>query len=186
MTRVGGEKIPVPSGVKVTIESDKVLIQGPRGSLQTPVPERIRVEMDSSDIVTHRDSDEKGIRALHGLTRSLLANAVAGVTEGFSKELDIVGIGYRAAVKGKVLSLSLGFSHSIEFPVPEGIEITVQKDKKPISNYIASVLVSGNDKQRVGQIAADIRAFRPPDAYKGKGIRYADELVRVKVGKKTV
>ncbi|MEE2822736.1 MAG: 50S ribosomal protein L6 [Acidobacteriota bacterium] len=186
MTRVGGEKIPIPSEVKVTIESDKVLVQGPRGSLQTPVPGLIRVEMDSSDIVTHRDSDEKEIRALHGLTRSLLANAVIGVTEGFSKELDIVGIGYRAAVKGKVLSLSLGFSHSIEFSVPEGIEITVQKDKKPISNYIASVLVSGNDKQRVGQVAADIRTFRPPDAYKGKGIRYADELVRVKVGKKTV
>ena len=164
----------------------EMCIRDSRGSLQTPVPGLIRVEMDSSDIVTHRDSDEKEIRALHGLTRSLLANAVIGVTEGFSKELDIVGIGYRAAVKGKVLSLSLGFSHSIEFPVPEGIEITVQKDKKPISNYIASVLVSGNDKQRVGQVAADIRTFRPPDAYKGKGIRYADELVRVKVGKKTV
>ena len=116
----------------------------------------------------------------------MLANAVTGVTEGFSKELDLVGIGYRVEMKGKTLNLSLGFSHGIEFPVPEGIEVTVQKGKKPISNYIASIVVSGNDKQQVGQVAATIRRMRPPDAYKGKGIRYADELVRLKVGKKTV
>ena len=186
MTRVGGKNIPVPSGVKVTIEKERILVQGPRGSVHTPVPDRIRVEIADSELVTIRENDEKMVRALHGLTRSLLANAVTGVTEGFSKELDVVGIGFRAEMKGKSLSLSLGFSHGIEFLVPEGIEIVVQKGKKPISNYIASIVVSGNDKQQVGQVAADIRTKRPPDAYKGKGIRYADELVRVKVGKKTV
>lgn len=186
MTRVGAKKIPVPSGVKITIGKKQILVQGPRGSLQTPVPDHIRVELDTSDLVTLRENDEKVVRALHGLTRALLANAVTGVTEGFSKELDLVGIGYRAEMKGKTLNLSLGFSHGIEFPVPEGIEVTVQKGKKPISNYIASIVVSGNDKQQVGQVAANIRRKRPPDAYKGKGIRYADELVRLKVGKKTV
>ena len=186
MTRVGGKKIPLPSGVKVTIEKERVLVQGPRGSLQTPVPARIRVEQEDADLVTHRDSDEKKVRALHGLTRALLANAVGGVTEGFSKELDVVGIGFRAEMKGKTLNLSLGFSHGIEFPAPEGIEIAVQKGKKPISNYIASIVVSGNDKQKVGQVAAEIRKLRSPDAYKGKGIRYSDELVKLKVGKKTV
>ena len=186
MTRVGAKRIPVPSGVKIKIEKEQVLVQGPRGSLQTPVPDRIRVEQDNSDLVLHRDGEEKELRALHGLARALLANAVAGVTEGFNKELDVVGIGFRAEMKGKTLNLSLGFSHSIEFPVPEGIEIAVKKDKKPISNYIASILVSGSDKQQVGQVAADIRTLRPPDAYKGKGVRYADELVRLKVGKKTV
>ena len=186
MTRVGGKKIPVPSGVKIKIEGEQVLVQGPRGSLQTPVPDRIRVELDDSEVVIHRGSDEKEVRALHGLTRALLANAVTGVTEGFNKELDVVGIGFRAAMKGKTLNLSLGFSHGIQYPVPEGIEIAVQKGKKPISNYSASIVVSGNDKQQVGQVAAEIRSLRPPDAYKGKGVRYADELVRLKVGKKTV
>ena len=185
MTRVGAKGIPLPSGVKITIEKEQVLVQGPRGSLQTPVPDRIRVEVSSSDVVIHREGDEKEIRALHGLTRALLANAVTGVTEGFSKELDVVGIGFRAEVKGKSLALSLGFSHGIEVPVPEGIEIVVKRDKKPISNYIASIVVSGNNKQQVGQVAADIRRLRRPDAYKGKGVRYADEVVRLKVGKKT-
>ena len=185
MTRVGAKRIPVPSGVKITIEKEQVLVQGPRGSLQTPVPDRIRVEQDNSELVLHRDGETE-LRALHGLARALLANAVAGVTEGFNKELDVVGIGFRAEMKGKTLNLSLGFSHGIEFPVPEGIEIAVQKGKKPISNYIASILVSGNDKQQVGQVAAEIRTLRPPDAYKGKGVRYAGELVRLKVGKKTV
>ena len=186
MTRVGRKKIPLPPGVKDTIEKKRVIVQGPRGSLQSPVPDRISVELDDNDLVTHRDSDEKKVRALQGLTRALLANAVGGVTEGFSKELDLVGIGFRAAMEAKTLTMSLGFSHGIEFPVPEGIEIAVQKGKKPIGNYIASIVVSGNDKQQVGQIAAEIRMLRPPDSYKGKGIRYSDELVKLKVGKKTV
>jgi large subunit ribosomal protein L6 len=185
MTRVGAKGIPLPSGVKITIEKRQVLVQGPRGSMESPVPDRIRVEQENSDVTIHRNGESKEVRALHGLTRALLANAVTGVTEGFSKELDVVGVGFRAEMKGKTLNMSLGFSHGIEFPVPEGIEIVVTRDKKPISNYIASIVVSGNNKQQVGQVAADIRMLRRPDAYKGKGIRYADELVRLKVGKKT-
>ncbi len=186
MTRVGRRQIVIPSEVKVTIEKDQVRVQGPRGSLTTAVPAPIRVELTEGMLLAHRDSEEKPVKALHGLTRSLLANAVEGVTEGFKKDLDLVGIGFRAAVQGKTLTLSLGFAHTVEFPISEGIEIKVNRDKKPISNYVASIVISGNDKQQVGQVAADIRALRPPDAYKGKGIRYADEVVRLKVGKKGV
>jgi len=186
MSRVGRKTIEIPSEVKVTIEKDQVSVQGPRGSLTTPVPPQIRVELTDGELLAHRESDEKPVKALHGLTRSLLANAVRGVTEGFQKELDLVGIGFRADVKGKTLNLSLGFAHPVEFPISEGIEIKVDRGKKPITNYVASIRVSGNDRQQVGQVAADIRALRPPDAYKGKGIRYADEVVRLKVGKKGV
>ena len=186
MTRVGRKKIEIPSEVKVTIEEGQVSVQGPRGSLTTSVPAPIRVELTEGNLLAHRDSEDKPVKALHGLTRSLLANAVQGVTEGFKKDLDLIGIGFRAAVQGKTLNLSLGFAHPVEFPIREGIEIKVNRDKKPISNYVASIVISGNDKQQVGQVAADIRALRPPDAYKGKGIRYADEVVRLKVGKKGV
>lgn len=186
MSRVGRKTIEIPSEVKVTIEKDQVSVQGPRGSLTTPVPPQIRVELTDGELLAHRESDEKPVKALHGLTRSLLANAVRGVTEGFQKELDLVGIGFRADVKGKTLNLSLGFAHPVEFPISEGIEIKVDRGKKPITNYVASIRVSGNDRQQVGQVAAGIRALRPPDAYKGKGIRYADEVVRLKVGKKGV
>jgi len=186
MSRVGQREIQIPSDVKVTIDKDHVRIEGPLGNLKTSLPVSIRVEFTDGNLVTHRDSETKQVRALHGLTRTLLANAVTGVTQGFKKELDLVGIGYRAEVKGKALNLTLGFAHSIEFPISEGIEIQVERTKKPISNYVASIVVSGYDKQRVGQVAADIRTLRRPDPYKGKGIRYADELVRLKVGKKGV
>ncbi len=186
MTRVGSRQIEIPSEVKVTVEEGQVRVQGPRGSLTTVVPAPIRVELTAGVLSAHRDSEEKPVKALHGLTRSLLANAVEGVTEGFKKDLDLVGIGFRAAVQGKTLNLSLGFAHPVEFPISEGIEIKVDRDKKPISNYVASIVISGNDKQQVGQVAADIRSLRPPDAYKGKGIRYADEVVKLKVGKKGV
>lgn len=186
MTRVGKKQIEIPSEVKVSIEEGQVSVQGPRGSLTTPVPPPIRVELADGALHARRDSKDKPIKALHGLTRSLLANAVKGVTEGFQKELDLVGIGFRADVQGKTLKMSLGFAHTVEFPISEGIEIKINRDKKAITNYVATIAVIGNDKQKVGQVAADIRALRPPDAYKGKGIRYADELVRVKVGKKGV
>ena len=186
MTRVGRKKIEVPSEVEVTIEKDQVRVQGPRGTLTTPVPAPIRVELTDRELLAHRDSEDKPVKALHGLTRSLLANAVTGVTQGFRKDLDLVGIGFRADVKGKTLNLSLGFAHPVEFPIGEEIEIKVDRDKKPITNYVASIVVSGNDKQQVGQVAADIRRLRPPDAYKGKGIRYVDEVVKLKVGKKGV
>ena len=186
MSRVGKQEIEIPSTVKVNIEKEHVRVEGPLGILKTPVPASIRVELTDGQLVAHRDSETKQARALHGLTRSLLANAVLGVTQGFSKELDLVGIGYRAEVKGKALNLSLGFAHTIEFPISEGIKIQVQRSKKSISNYVASIVVSGRDKQCVGQVAAEIRLLRRPDPYKGKGLRYADELVRLKVGKKGV
>jgi large subunit ribosomal protein L6 len=186
MTRVGRKIIEIPAEVKVTIEKDQVRVQGPRGTLTTRVPAPIRVELTDGSLLAHRDSEDKPVKALHGLTRSLLANAVAGVTEGFKKDLDLVGIGFRADVKGQTLNLSLGFAHAVEFPIREGIEVKVNRDKKPITNHVASIMISGNDKQQVGQVAADIRSLRPPDAYKGKGIRYADELVKLKVGKKGV
>ncbi|MCH8016044.1 MAG: 50S ribosomal protein L6 [Acidobacteria bacterium] len=186
MSRVGRKTIELPSEVKVTIEKNQVRVQGPRGTLITPVPAPIRIELTDRELQAHRDSDDKPVKALHGLTRSLLANAVKGVTEGFRKDLDLVGIGFRAEVKGKTLNLSLGFAHPVVFPFSEGIEIQVNRDKKPIANHVASIVVTGNDKQQVGQVAAEIRRLRRPDAYKGKGIRYADEVVKLKVGKKGV
>ncbi len=186
MSRVGRKAIELPSEVKITIEKNQVRIQGPRGTLTTPVPAPIRVELTERELQAHRDSEDKPVKALHGLTRSLLANAVKGVTEGFRKDLDLVGIGFRADVQGKTLNLSLGFAHPVLFPIKEGIEIQVSRDKKPITNHVASIVVTGNDKQQVGQVAADIRRLRRPDAYKGKGIRYAGEVVKLKVGKKGV
>lgn len=184
MSRVGRKPIHLPSGVKVTIQKDRVHVEGPRGKLSTPVPEGIAFEMEDSTLSAKRVGDGKLQRALHGLTRSLVNNAVMGVSKGFQRELDVVGIGYKAEMRGKYLSLSLGFSHPVEFPVPPGIEIKVERAKRTIANYVATVVVSGNDKAQVGQVTADIRALRPPDAYKGKGIRYAEETVRLKVGKK--
>ena len=186
MSRVGRSPIELPSEVKVTIEENQVRVQGPRGTLTTPVPAAIRIEMTNRELQAHRDSEDKPVKALHGLTRSLLANAVKGVTEGFRKDLDLVGIGFRADVKGKILNLSLGFAHPVVFPFSEKIEIQVSRDKKPITNHVASIVITGNDKQQVGQVAADIRRLRRPDAYKGKGIRYAGEVVKLKVGKKGV
>lgn len=184
MSRVGKRELKLPSGVQVTIEPNRVLVQGPRGRLETPLPNPISVEVADGTVRVSRANNAKPVRALHGLTRSLLANAIKGVTQGFQKDLDVIGIGYRAEARGKSLNLTLGYSHPIEFPIPEGIEIKVERGQKPISNYVATISVKGNDKQQVGQVAADIRGMRPPDSYKGKGIRYADELVRLKVGKK--
>ena len=186
MSRVGRKIIELPAEVKVTIEEHQVLVQGPRGTLTTPVPAPIRVELTDRELQAHRDSEDKPVKALHGLTRSLLANAIKGVTEGFRKDLDLVGIGFRADVQGKTLNLSLGFSHPVVFPFGEGVEIQVSRDKKPITNHVATIMVTGNDKQQVGQVAADIRGLRRPDAYKGKGIRYVGEVVKLKVGKKGV
>lgn len=184
MSRVGKKPIQIPAQVKVSVQPGRVLIEGPKGKLETAVPRGIKTEMVGGNLVAQRESKDQQVAALHGLVRSLLANAVHGVTEGFQKALDIVGIGYKAEMRGPYLNLSVGHSHPVEFPVPEGISIRVERETKGIQNYVATVVVSGIDKQRVGQVAADIRALRPPDAYKGKGIRYADEVVRLKVGKK--
>ncbi len=184
MSRVGRKIIKIPTGVKVNLIADSIQVQGPKGTLSTPIPADISFELNNGELVAKRKSDSKRVKALHGLARALVANSITGVTEGFKKELDLVGIGYKAEVKGKSVVFSLGYSHPIEFLIPEGITIKVEKLTKTLQNYIASITISGSDKQKIGQIAADIRSFRPPDSYKGKGIRYADEVVKLKVGKK--
>lgn len=172
MSRVGKKPIPVPSGVKVTL-GEPLKVQGPKGTLTVPVPAGIRVEQKGANLELSRDSDEHA--ALHGLTRALLANAVHGVGAGFTRELDIVGIGYRAEVKGKIATFTLGYSHPIEVLLPEGVDLKIDKQ--------THLVLSGHDKQLIGQIAANIRGLRKPDPYKNKGIRYTGEVLRKKVGK---
>ncbi|MGD0697714.1 MAG: 50S ribosomal protein L6 [Terriglobia bacterium] len=173
MSRIGTKPIEIPSGVTVQPEGLALVVKGPKGSLRVALPSGIGVEKHDGRLVTSRQNDEQS--ALHGLVRSLVANAVHGVTKGFEKHLDIVGIGYRAEAKGKTVVFTLGYSHPIEFPVPEGISISVDKQ--------THVIVSGTDKQQVGQVAAEIRGLRPPDPYKNKGVRYTGERLKKKVGK---
>jgi large subunit ribosomal protein L6 len=173
MSRIGRKPIAVPPGVKVQIQPSRLDVQGPKGKLTIPVPAGITFEQKGSELHAMRQTDEQ--RALHGLARALAANAIHGVTEGFRKDLDIVGVGYRAELKGKAVALSLGYSHAIEFPVPEGIQITVEKQ--------THLTVSGADRAKVGQVAANIRALRPPDPYKQKGVRLTGERLKKKAGK---
>jgi len=175
MSRVGLKPIPLPSGVEVRIEPGLSIVKGPKGELRQHIPEGIEVKIEDGVLTCHRLSDAPPDRSKHGLVRALIANQVVGVTQGYTKALDIVGVGYRAEVKGKVLNLQLGHSHPIDYPIPEGIEI-----KTPDPTHI---VVSGIDKQKVGQVAAEIREFRPPEPYKGKGVRYRDGVVRRKAGK---
>jgi large subunit ribosomal protein L6 len=173
MSRIGRKPIPVPAGVKIQLSPAAVEVQGPKGKMSVPVPRGIRFEQKDGILTALRDSEEQ--RALHGLARSLVANAVRGVTEGFKKDLEIVGVGYRAELKGKNVVFALGYSHPIEFPVPEGIQITVEKQTR--------LSVSGADRAKVGQVAANIRGLRPPDPYKQKGIRLSGERLKKKAGK---
>jgi large subunit ribosomal protein L6 len=173
MSRIGRKPIPVPSGVKINTTSGNVEVQGPKGKLRVLVPTQIRMEQKDGVLNVLRDNEEH--RALHGLARALLANAVHGVTLGFKKELDIVGVGYRAEVKGKLVAFALGKSHPVEFPIPEGIQISVDKQ--------THIVVTGPDKAQVGQVAADLRSLRPPDPYKQKGIRITGERLKKKAGK---
>lgn len=175
MSRVGKKPIPIPEGVKVNISDSEIHVKGPLGELTRQVPNSIGMELANGFIVLKRSSDERQIKSLHGLYRSLIANMVKGVKEGFERKLEIVGIGYRAQVQGKTLNLSLGYSQPIFFPVPDGIQIDVDKQ--------ILLTVKGIDKELVGEIAAKIRALRSPDSYKGKGVRYVDEYVRKKAGK---
>ena len=172
MSRVGKKPIPVPKGVKVTI-ADELLVEGPKGKLKVPIPAGVRVKQSDGNLELSRDTDEYA--ALHGLTRALAASAVQGVSSGFTRELDITGVGYRADVKGKVATFTLGYSHPIEVLLPEGVELKIDKQ--------THLVLSGYDKQMVGQVAANIRALRPPDPYKNKGVRYTGEQLRKKVGK---
>jgi len=173
MSRIGRKPIPVPSGVKVQIQPTQLDVQGPKGKMTIGIPRGISFEQKGSELLAIRQTDEQ--RALHGLARALAANAVHGVTEGFRKDLDIVGVGYRAELKGKIVAFSLGYSHPIEFPIPEGIQITVEKQ--------THLSVSGADRAKVGQVAANLRALRPPDPYKQKGIRISGERLKKKAGK---
>jgi len=177
MSRIGKLPIPFGAAVKVAIEDDSVKVQGPKGALEHGLPGGISAAIEGGALVLRRTDDSKQQRALHGLARALLANAVHGVTDGFSKQLEIHGVGYRAQVKGSVVTFNLGYTHPIDFEVPKGIEVKVEQNR---------VIVSGADRQQVGQIAADIRALRPPDVYKLKGIRYSDEKLRKKAGKSGV
>jgi large subunit ribosomal protein L6 len=184
MSRVGKKPIKVPAGVKVTFADGQLEVEGPKTKLTAPIPSGIRFELSGDTLTAIRSSDEKPYPAYHGLARALAANCIRGVTDGFSKQLDLVGIGYKVDAKPKAMTLSLGYSHPIEFPLPLGITAKVEKQVRNIQNYIATITISGSDKQMVGQVAADIRSLRRPDAYKGKGLRYASETIRLKVGKK--
>ena len=175
MSRIGRMPVTIPAGVDVTISGRQVTVKGPRGSLSMEVTPPIEVAQADGAITVTRPNDEGEIRSLHGLSRSLIANMVTGVTEGFSKTLEIVGVGYRVQARGQDLEFSLGFSHSIPVAAPEGITLRVESPTR--------FVVEGIDKQRVGEVAANIRKLRKPDPYKGKGVRYQGEQVRRKVGK---
>ncbi|MCB9010444.1 MAG: 50S ribosomal protein L6 [Actinobacteria bacterium] len=176
MSRIGRAPIPVPSGVEVNITGQHISIKGPKGSLEHTVAQPIAVALEEGELRVTRPTDRGPHRALHGLTRSLVANMVEGVTDGFAKTLEIQGVGYRAALKGNTLELSVGYSHPVSMSPPDGITFEVPEP--------TAVVVRGIDKQAVGQAAAEIREVRPPEPYKGKGIRYAGENVRRKVGKR--
>ena len=176
MSRVGKKLIPMPKGVKVTV-GDQLTVEGPKGKQTVPVPKGITFSEKDGVLTVIRDGDDKA--ALHGLTRALTANAIQGVSTGFTRELAIFGIGYRCEVKGRIATFTLGYSHSIEFYLPDGVDLKVDKP----ANNLTPLLLTGSDKQIVGQVAAKMRALRPPDPYKNKGIRYAGEPLRKKVGK---
>jgi large subunit ribosomal protein L6 len=176
MSRIGRQPIPVPTGVNIAIDPGRIMVNGPLGELTQQVPVRMKVEKQDDAIVVTRPTERGEDRALHGLTRTLIANMVEGVTKGFEKRLEIQGVGYRAAMRGTALELNVGYSHSVVKEAPLGITFEV-----PAPNQI---VVKGVDKQQVGQIAAEIRKVRPPEPYKGKGIRYEGEYVRRKVGKR--
>jgi len=172
MSRVGKKPIPVPKGVKISI-GDQLEVEGPKGKLTVPIPAGVRIEQKDGILELVRENDK--LAALHGLTRALAANAVTGVSTGFTRELDIVGTGYRADVKGKVATFSLGYSHPIEYILPKSVDMKVDKQ--------THVVLTGHDRQELGHVAAQIRALRPPDPYKNKGVRYTGEALRKKAGK---
>jgi large subunit ribosomal protein L6 len=175
MSRIGKKPIPIPKGVTVKVAADAVEVQGPKGKLRQPLPPGIVFSQEDGNLVAKLERDDAELKKFHGLARSLVANAVNGVTEGFKKELDIVGIGYRAELKGKQVSFALGYSHPIVFDIPNGIDIAIDKQ--------THITVTGADRQMVGQVAANIRRMRKPDPYKQKGVRYTGEQLKKKVGK---
>jgi large subunit ribosomal protein L6 len=176
MSRIGKQPITVPQGVKVDVQGSAVTVEGPKGKLAHTVPAGVAVTLASGTVTVARSSDHRTVRALHGLTRALISNMVHGVKDGFERKLDIVGIGYRAQLQGRNLQLALGYSHPVIFPLPDGIQAEVERQ--------VAITLRGADKALLGQVAAQIRALRKPDPYKGKGIKYAEEQIRRKVGKK--
>ncbi len=176
MSRIGKQPITLPAGVEVKLAADSITVKGPKGEMTSPLFDGITVTQDGSELqLACADLGSKKMKGNFGLARALLANNVTGVSEGFKKILELRGVGYRAQAQGKKLNLSLGFSHPVEYEIPEGVDAQVEK---------SNIIISGFDKQKVGQVAAEIRAFRPPEPYKGKGVRYADEYVAMKEGKK--
>jgi len=181
MSRIGKKPISIPKNVKINITDGVIEVAGPKGQLTTPVPAGIKFRVDGDQLIAERESDE--YPALHGLARALVQNAVTGVTDGYTRQLDIVGVGYKVELQKSRVIFNLGYSHPIEFPLPTGIDVKVERVNKPIQQYQTTLTVSGIDKQRVGQIAADMRSLRRPDPYKGKGVRYANEALKLKPGK---
>ena len=176
MSRIGNKAVEIPDKVKVNVDQEgAVSVEGPKGKLQWKLPRQIRASVQDNQVSVVREAESRSVKALHGLSRSLVHNMVQGVSEGFTKQLEIEGVGFKAAVQGSTLNLSLGFSHPVTFSIPKDIKITVADNTK--------ITVQGVDKQLVGQVAADIRGFYPPEPYKGKGVRYAGEQIRRKVGK---
>jgi large subunit ribosomal protein L6 len=175
MSRIGKKPIPVPANVTVSIDGATVAVKGPKGELRQTFRPEMKISQEDGQLVVERGTDAKEQRALHGLTRALLANMIQGVTQGYRRGLEIIGVGYRAEKKGEALVLSVGYSHQVQYPQPAGISISTPSP--------TTVVVEGIDKQKVGQVAAEIRSVRPPEPYKGKGIRYQGEQVRRKAGK---
>ena len=183
MSRIGKKVITVPAGVTVTVSERELEVKGPKGTLRTPVPEGISFKLEGDQLQAERTSDE--LAASHGLARALANNAIVGVTEGFTKQMDVVGVGYKADVQAKRIVFSLGYSHPIEFPLPEGIEVRGERvpAKTSIQQYQLTLTLSGIDKQMLGQTAAEMHNLRKPDPYKGKGVRYADVPLKLRPGK---
>jgi large subunit ribosomal protein L6 len=183
MSRVGKKPITIPSGVTVTINDSEMQVKGPKGTLSTPIPSGVSFKQEDGTLIAERSSDDQA--AFHGLARALANNAVVGVTEGFNRELDIVGVGYKADVQGKKIVFALGYSHPIEYALPDGIDAKTERvgTKTSINQYQTTITLSGIDKQLLGQVAAELNRLRKPDAYKGKGVRYADRFYRLKPGK---
>jgi large subunit ribosomal protein L6 len=175
MSRIGKIPVEIPAGVKVNVKDRKVLVEGPKGKLDLTLPARTSVTVEQGKVMVSRDGDDAQAKACHGLGRALINNMVKGVSQGYMKKLEIQGVGFKAAVQGNIINLSLGYSHPINYPLPAQIKVTVEENTK--------ITVEGPDKQSVGQVAADLRGFYPPEPYKGKGVRYAGEHVKRKEGK---
>ena len=183
MSRVGKKPISIPAGVTVAISENQLEVKGPKGTLTSPIPAGVSFKQEEGTLTAERASNDQA--AFHGLARALANNAIVGVTEGFTREMDIVGVGYKADVQGKKIMFALGYSHPIEYPLPDGVDAKAERvpSKTSINQYQTTITLSGIDKQKLGQVAAELNRLRKPDAYKGKGVRYADKLYRLKPGK---